>query len=98
MEIASTDAHRAYSHEDIALTNLRYGDLPYFYRKRFASVVHHGWHICAHLIPSFPILTSPKACTFSQIIRNVPSTSPAAVRNECASIAKGAPITISGAP
>src|SRR5690242_14083724 len=98
MKIASTDAHGAYSHKDIALTNVRYGDVPQFYRKRFASVVHHRRHVCTHSIPSFPILTSPKACTFSQISLNIPSTSPDAARNECASIAKGAPITTSGAP
>src|SRR4051795_3024743 len=45
-----------------------------------------------------PTATSPYPCTFSQISRSDPSTSPLAVLNASASIVSGAPSTTSGAP
>ena len=46
----------------------------------------------------FPTLTSPNACTFSQIMRSESSRLPLAVLKASASIVRGAPRTTSGAP
>ena len=46
----------------------------------------------------FPIFTSPKACTFWQIMRSDSSRLPLAVLKASASMVSGAPSTTSGAP
>jgi hypothetical protein len=48
MQIATANTDSTDTQENVAIANLRHGDIAQFYRKRLTRIIHQAGHVLSH--------------------------------------------------